>query len=223
MVYARHRQYAKNGTFFSIEDATRFVNEILNENQNIVDQVAEGKLKQKFILKRYSIVTGREFIRDDGFRDPYPQPTFGVGVYIRHTEDSPKKYYLVTAYPTNKEIVMEPKSFEIPYAFKKFAFFVDQESWACRTMDDLAKHGLRGLEATDVNSFVAFVRRLETLTKTDLNLEEFWNASPSEVFLGNHEDVLSFLKRAAEIAVTEGIDFEETGDAENTVYVKRCT
>jgi len=116
---------------------------------------------------------------------------------------------------------MTKPPFDIPYSFNSFAFLVDQDSWACRTMDDLVKHGLRGLDASDVNAFVAFVQRLETVSKNDLNLEEFWNASPSEVFLGSHEDVLSFLKRAAEIALTEGVDFEETGDAENTVYVKR--
>jgi hypothetical protein len=88
-------------------------------------------------------------------------------------------------------------------------------------MDDLAKHGLRGLEASDIEAFAAFVRSLDRVSKSDFDLETFWTASPSEVFIGNHDDVLRFLKRAAEIALNEGIDFDETGDAENTIYVKR--
>jgi hypothetical protein len=112
-------------------------------------------------------------------------------------------------------------NFDVPPVFNRFAFFVDQDSWACRTIDDMAKHGLRGVKSKDVEEFARFVQTLGTMSASEFNAEKFWNESPSAVFFVGHDYVLSFLKRAAEIALTEGTDFDEEGDAENIRYVKR--
>jgi len=41
--------------------------------------------------------------------------------------------------------------------------------------------------------------------------------------LGSHDETSRFLKRTEGFALTEGVDFEENRDYENTVYMKRQT
>ena len=111
--------------------------------------------------------------------------------------------------------------FDVPYVFKHFAFFVDQESWAFPTIEDLAKHGLRGVLPNEVEEFAAFVSKLEDMTSLGFDLETFWNKSPSEVLFVGGNYVLTFLKLAVDIARTEGTEFDEEGDGETIRYVNR--
>ena len=113
---------------------------------------------------------------------------------------------------------MKTTPIDVPYVFKHFAFFVDQESWACPTIEDLAKHGLRGVLPNEVEAFAAFVWKLEQMTSLGFDLETFWNNSPSEVLFVGGDYVLTFLKLAVDIARTEGTEFDEESDAETIRY-----
>lgn len=97
--YARKRE----GSFESRESANDFVNRTLEQNQVMVDHVADGKLSRAFLNMRFGYRTGREAFRPSIDSEPYLRDTYEVGVEIRHEPRIAHGYRVHTAYPRNED------------------------------------------------------------------------------------------------------------------------
>jgi hypothetical protein len=97
------------GSFFDLSTANDFVNQVLRDNKELVDKVAEGELDEATLNKRFGYVTGKEAYRPTGDSKPYIRNTYGVLVVIRHDDRAERGFTVRTAYPVN-ESVKEKKS-----------------------------------------------------------------------------------------------------------------
>jgi Bacterial CdiA-CT RNAse A domain len=94
--------YYRHGSFRSLEDANDLTTRTLEQNREIVDEVAAGKRNKDFIKARFGFPTGREAVRlPKPGAEPYMRTTYGVGVGIRYDPRSPRGYRVHTAYPRN--------------------------------------------------------------------------------------------------------------------------
>jgi hypothetical protein len=97
--YARKRW----GSFESREAATDLVHRTLEQNQDQVDAVATGQMKDAFVTARFNYKTGREAFRSNVDAKPYLRDTYGVGVLIEHDRRAERGYSVITAYPRNDD------------------------------------------------------------------------------------------------------------------------
>jgi len=79
-----------------------FVNRTLEQNQLMVDEVADGKEDRAFANTRFGYRTGREAFRPSIDSEPYLRDTYEVGVEIRHDPRVARGYRVHTACPMNQ-------------------------------------------------------------------------------------------------------------------------
>lgn len=91
----------RDGSFPSIQAASKLVSATISKNPEVVHAVATGVVAREFITANFLSKTGIEAFRRGPFEQPYIRDTFGVGVVIAHDPGSPKGYRIVTAYPRN--------------------------------------------------------------------------------------------------------------------------
>jgi len=90
-----------HGSFHDIHQANDFVNQVLKDNKDAVDEVADGRRKDKTLEKRFGYPTGREAYRPSPDVEPYMRTTYGVRVVIEHDRRIARGYRLRTALPFN--------------------------------------------------------------------------------------------------------------------------
>ncbi|WP_283214994.1 RNase A-like domain-containing protein [Methylobacterium trifolii] len=90
--------FRRSGSFPSMESANDLTNRTLEQNRDIVDQVASGTRDAAFVERRFGYATGREaYSTEDGVL--YMRNTYGVGVRILHDPRSPRGYRVYTSDP----------------------------------------------------------------------------------------------------------------------------
>jgi hypothetical protein len=89
------------GSFTSLDSATRLVNSTLAQNRPLVDQVASGAVPVRRVDAQFDSVTGYQAYARTERSQPYIRDTFGVGVVIRHDPRSEKGFGVVSAFPLN--------------------------------------------------------------------------------------------------------------------------
>jgi len=94
----------RSGSFPSVEAATKLVSSTLAQNQAVVDRVASGELSRAVVLSQFGSVTGTEAAMANSRSQPYFQDTYGVGVVIIHDPSSPRRYGVVSAFPSNRRL-----------------------------------------------------------------------------------------------------------------------
>jgi hypothetical protein len=94
----------RSGSFPSVEAATKLVSSTLAQNQAVVDRVASGELCRAVVLSQFGSVTGTEAVMANSRSQPYFQDTYGVGVVIIHDPFSPRRYSIVSAFPSNRRL-----------------------------------------------------------------------------------------------------------------------
>lgn len=93
----------RHGSFRTLEDANDLTSRTLEQNREVVDEVASGARASAFVRTRFGFPTGREAIRlREPNSAPYMRTTYGVGVNIYHDRRSPRGYSVYTAYPRNE-------------------------------------------------------------------------------------------------------------------------
>ncbi len=95
---------ANYGSFHTQESANDFLNQTLKLNSDRVDKVANGTVKEDFIIQRFGYETGKEAHRDKNDPFIYMRKTYEVGVGIYHDRRSPRGYSVYTAYPYNQRV-----------------------------------------------------------------------------------------------------------------------
>jgi Phage portal protein/Bacterial CdiA-CT RNAse A domain len=89
------------GSFLSIEDANNFVNRVLENSPERVQQVASGRIKDDAIIQRFGYQTGKEAFRPSANVEPFIRPTYEVLVRIQTDQRSPKGFRVFSAFPIN--------------------------------------------------------------------------------------------------------------------------
>ena len=92
----------RNGSFPSIEAASRLVNATLARNRATVDLVVTGALKSAFVTTSFRTPTGIEYFRDNERQQPVLRDTYAVGVRIVHNPWALSGYTVLTAFPLNE-------------------------------------------------------------------------------------------------------------------------
>jgi len=91
----------RHGTFPSLESAQRLTNSNLASNEDVVNEVASGRLRRAFITSDFGSITGFEAYRTTQ-RASSPirlRQTFGVGTVIEYDPDMPDGFIIITSYP----------------------------------------------------------------------------------------------------------------------------
>ena len=94
--------FRQEGSFLSKEAANDFVNRTLENNKQLVDQVARGQAETAGLNERFGYVTGKEGFKESGESLAYVRPTYDVRVVIRQDTSSPRGYGVLTAFPRNR-------------------------------------------------------------------------------------------------------------------------
>ena len=90
----------RDGSLASREAANDLVNRTIEQNSDLVDQVATGRARRAFLTTRFGFKTGREaYSTEDGVT--YIRDTYGVEIEIRQDSRSPRGYSVYTAYLRN--------------------------------------------------------------------------------------------------------------------------
>ncbi|WP_342362484.1 RNase A-like domain-containing protein [Terrarubrum flagellatum] len=90
------------GSFTSTIQANDFVNQVLRDNKEKVDAVANGDVEDIALEKRFGYPTGKEAYRPDGEFESYIRTTYCVRVVIEHDGRSSRGYRVRTAMPVNQ-------------------------------------------------------------------------------------------------------------------------
>jgi hypothetical protein len=198
------RAMERNGTFFSLQEANRYVNETINHNADKVHAVALGLLEDDFLVLRYGYVTGREAFRPGPYDDPVFRRTHAVGVHIVHDSSRESGFRVNTAYPLNEDL-MTRKSIILPKVYLDFSRGLLSDMDLFENDEARIRLGLNCLAADNpgrenLQAFVDFIEGLDTRSVGDTALQEMWARSHAGFYIVGPGQVLKFLRLAAEMA-----------------------
>jgi hypothetical protein len=91
------------GSFDSDETANDLVNQVIKANKAAVSDVAEGRIKEITLMKRFGFVTGKEAYRDEADDIPRLRKTYAVKVRLVHDPRRKRGFGVRTAYPCNTD------------------------------------------------------------------------------------------------------------------------
>jgi hypothetical protein len=91
----------RSGSFPSLEAANKLVNATISRNQEKVDLVVNGSLPVVVLEAEFGSPTGYEAYANTERSQPYIRETYSVRVIIVADPSSPRKFRVLTAFPTN--------------------------------------------------------------------------------------------------------------------------
>ena len=95
------------GSFTSLEAADKLVNSTLSQNQARVDAFVQGRFPMSlpfmYAHADFGSPTGYEAYAPNDRSQPVMRETYGVTVHIIRTNRSKKGYYVLRAWPTNRD------------------------------------------------------------------------------------------------------------------------
>jgi hypothetical protein len=95
------------GSFTSLEAANKLVNSTLSQNHEKVDAFVKGQfplwLPFMYVHADFNAPTGYEAYAPNDRSQPMMRTTYGVTVHILRTDRSKKGYYVLRAWPTNRD------------------------------------------------------------------------------------------------------------------------
>jgi hypothetical protein len=95
------------GSFASLEAANKLVNSTLSKNQEKMDAFVQGRfslsLPFMYVHADFDSPTGYEAYAPNDRSQPTMRSTYGVTALVIRSDRSEKGYYVLTAYPTNRD------------------------------------------------------------------------------------------------------------------------
>ncbi len=95
------------GSFTSLEAANKLVNSTLSQNQEKIDAFVQGRfplsLPFMYVHADFNSPTGYEAYAPNDRSQPTMRTTYGVTALVIRTDRSEKGYYVLKAYPVNRD------------------------------------------------------------------------------------------------------------------------
>ena len=95
------------GSFTSLEAANKLVNSTISQNQERVDAFVQGRFPMSlpfmYAHADFDAPTGYEVYAPNHRAQPIMRTTYGVTVHIVRSDRSPRGYYVLRAWPTNRD------------------------------------------------------------------------------------------------------------------------
>ena len=95
------------GSFSSLEAADKLVNSTLSQNRDKIEAFVAGRFPMSlpfmYAHADFDAPTGYEAYAANNRQQPQMRTTYGVTVHIVRTDKSSKGYYVVRAWPTNRD------------------------------------------------------------------------------------------------------------------------